>query len=325
MTEQRRFGRTGLKVAPLSFGTMTLGEPVDEKTSYELLDLALERGVNFLDCANMYNAGFTETVLGRWFASRGVRERVILSSKVRYRVGDDELSEGLSPATIERELHRSLERLKTDYLDIYFLHQPDYDTPIDVTWQCLDRLAREGKFRYVGLSNFAAWQIVEADHMARAAGWIRPTVVQTMYNLIARKAEDELLPMSAVYDLGTCNYNPLAGGLLTGKYGTASEAETGRLSHNETYRKRYFDDRQREAAARIADIAREHGRGAVELALRFCLDNEAISTVLLGATSAAQLNEGLDALDAAPLTDEERARCDAAWRELSGPVPAYNR
>ena len=245
---------------------------------------------------------------------------MILSSKVRYRVGEDKLTVGLSPATIERELHRSLERLQTDYLDIYFLHQPDYDTPIDVTWQCLDRLARAGKFRYVGLSNFAAWQIVEADHLARAAGWIRPTVVQTMYNLIARKADDELLPMCGQYDLGVCNYNPLAGGLLTGKYGIGTEATSGRLARNENYRGRYFD-----AAVRIVEIAREAGRSPVEFALRFCLDTEVISTVLLGATSAAQLTEALDALSAKPLSADERARCDAVWGDLSGPVPSYNR
>ncbi|MCZ7600965.1 MAG: aldo/keto reductase [Gammaproteobacteria bacterium] len=209
-----RFGRTGLKVCPLSFGTMTLGEPVDEKTSFRLLDLAFERGANFIDCANMYNAGLAEMIVGKWLAALGNRDRVIISSKVRYRVGDDPLSEGLAPATIERELERSLERLDTDYLDIYFLHQPDYDTPIDVTWQCLDRLARAGALRYVGLSNFAAWQVVEADGIAKAAGWIRPTVVQAMYNLIARYPDAELMPMSRALDLGVCNYNPLAGGLF---------------------------------------------------------------------------------------------------------------
>ncbi len=320
-----RFGRTGLKVCPLSFGTMTLGEPVDEKTSFRLLDLAFERGANFIDCANMYNAGLAETIVGKWLAARGNRDRVIISSKVRYRVGDDPLTEGLAPATIERELERSLERLDTDYLDIYFLHQPDYDTPIDVTWQCLDGLARAGAFRYVGLSNFAAWQVVEADTVARSAGWIRPTVVQAMYNLIARYPDAELMPMSRALDLGVCNYNPLAGGLLTGKYGTAGEADAGRLSHNDNYRRRYFDPRQREAAAAFSNLAADHGRSAVELALKFCLDHPDIHTVLLGATSESQLAEAFDALDAAPLGDDERARADEIWRELAGPIPAYNR
>ena len=320
-----RFGATGLKVHPLCFGTMTLGGEADEKTSFELLDHAVERGLNFIDSANVYNRGTSETLIGKWMAARGNRERIILSSKVRYRVGDDPDSEGLSPRTIERELHRSLERLKTDYLDIYFLHQPDYDTPLAVTWQCLDRLARQGKFRYVGLSNFAAWQITDAYHIARRNGWIQPTVAQCMYNLIARYPEHELFPACRALDIGVCNYNPLAGGLLTAKYGAKGEAQEGRLSNNEQYRKRYFDDRQRQAALDLAAIAAENGRGPVELAVRFCLDRPEIDTVILGATRVAQLEQSLAVIESKPLTEEEIEQCDAVWRWLSGPIPLYCR
>ncbi|MFZ0487559.1 MAG: aldo/keto reductase [Arenicellales bacterium] len=323
--EMVRFGSTGLKVHPLCFGTMTLGGDADEKTSLELLDMAVDRGLNFIDSANMYNAGTTETIIGKWLTTRGNRDRIILSSKVRYKVGDDPDSEGLSPRTIERELHRSLERLKTDYLDIYFLHQPDYDTPLEVTWQCLDRLAREGKFRYVGLSNFAAWQIVEACHLAVGNGWIQPTVVQCMYNLIARYPEHELLPMCRAFDLGVCNYNPLGGGLLTGKYGARGEAEEGRLAKNEVYRKRYWDDRQRQAAVELAALAAEGNRSPVELAVRFCLDQPDIDTVILGATRVEQLEQSLAAVDSQPLTEQELERCDENWRQLSGPIPLYSR
>ncbi len=325
IVQRVRFGSSGLKVSPLCFGTMTLGDAADEKTSFELLDLALERGVNFLDCANMYNDGITETILGKWFKARGNRDKIILSSKVYYPVADDPDSHGSSPRTIERELHRSLKRLNTDYLDIYFLHQPDYDTPVEVTWQCLDRLSRQGKFRYIGLSNFAAWQIVDAKHIARTNGWIQPTIVQCMYNLIARYAEHELFPMCRSQDLGVCNYNPLAGGVLTAKYGTAGNATEGRMASNEMYRKRYWDDRQRQAAVGFSRIAEQHGRSAVELAIRFCLDEPSISTVILGATRASQLAECLDVLDGKLLDKQERELCAAAWQELSGPIPRYNR
>lgn len=323
--ERVRFGATGLKVHPLCFGTMTLGGDADEKTSLELLDLAVERGVNFIDSANMYNDGVTETIIGKWLASRGNRDRLVLSSKVRYKVGDDSDTEGLNPRTVERELHRSLERLNTDYLDIYFLHQPDYDTPLEVTWQCLDKLARQGKFQYVGLSNFAAWQVADAWHLARRNGWIQPTLVQTMYNLIARYPEQELFPACREFDLGVCNYNPLAGGLLTGKYGTQGDAEQGRLAKNERYRERYWDDRQRQAAADLAAMAADNGRSAVELAIRFCLDRPEISTVILGATRVEQLKESLSAADSPPLSEAELGQCDAIWSRLTGPIPWYMR
>lgn len=321
--ERARFGATGLKVHPLCFGTMTLGGDADEKTSFELLDRTVDGGLNFIDTANMYNAGQSEAIIGKWIASRGNRERIVLSSKVRYKVGDDPDSEGLSPRTVERELHRSLERLKTDYLDIYFLHQPDYDTPLEVTWQCLDRLARQGKFRYVGLSNFSAWQIADACHLARENGWIRPTVIQCMYNLIARYPEHELFPACRSFDLGVCNYNPLAGGLLTGKYGVQGEAGEGRLARNEVYRRRYWDERQRRAALDLAAVGAESSRSPVELAVRFCLDRPDIDTVILGATRVEQLEQSLAVIDSPGLSDEEIERCDAIWRELSGPIPAY--
>lgn len=323
--ERVRFGATGLKVHPLCFGTMTLGGDADEKTSLELLDLAVDRGVNFIDTANMYNNGASETIIGSWLASRGNRDKLILSSKVRYRVGDDPDSEGLSPRTIERELHRSLKRLGTDYLDIYFLHQPDYDTPLEVTWQCLDRLARQGKFRYVGLSNFAAWQLADAWHLARGNGWIRPTVCQTMYNLIARYPEHELFPACRAVDAGVCSYNPLAGGLLTGKYGTRGEARQGRMANNDMYRKRYWDDRQRQAAMDLAAVAADNDRGAVELAVRFCLDQPAISSVILGATRPEQLQQSLKAAESPPLNEAEAELCDAVWSRLAGPIPWYMR
>ncbi|MBS1269867.1 MAG: Aldo-keto reductase IolS [Gammaproteobacteria bacterium] len=323
--ERVRFGATGLKVHPLCFGTMTLGGDATEKTSLELLDSVVDHGLNFVDSANLYNDGTAETIIGKWLASRGHRDRIILSSKVRYKVGDDPDTEGLSPRTIERELHRSLQRLNTDYLDIYFLHQPDYNTPLEITWQCLDRLARAGKFRYVGLSNFAAWQIADACHLARRNGWIQPTVVQCMYNLIARYPEHELFPVCRAFDCGVCNYNPLAGGLLTGKYGVEGEAVDGRLAKNEMYRARYWDPRQRQAAVELAAIATENDRGAVELAVQFCLDQPAVSTVILGATRVEQLRQSLEAVDGRPLSDEETDRCEAVWRQLSGPIPLYMR
>jgi aryl-alcohol dehydrogenase-like predicted oxidoreductase len=312
-------------VTPAAFGTMTLGDPVDETASFAILDRVVDHGVNFLDTANMYTGGRSEEIIGRWMRARGNRDRIVLASKVRYPVGGDPDSAGLSPVVVMREVHRSLRRLGTDFLDILYLHQPDAETPLEVTWRCLESLVDQGKVRAIGLSNFAAWQGAEAVWMTRSRGWTRPTVLQFLYNAISRAAESELWGMARAHDFGVCVFNPLAGGLLTGKYGTDEEARSGRLSHNEMYRKRYWDPRQRNAAAAMAVIAREHGRSPVELAIRFVADQPQVGVVLLGATTVEQIEQGLAAFRAAPLTDPERAACEEVWAELHGPVPPCHR
>ena len=319
-------GATGLSVSPIALGTMTFGDQVDPDASSVLLDLAVDRGINFLDTANSYNAGRTEQIIGRWLKARGGRHDLVIASKVRYRVGDDPESDGLSPKVVVQQLENSLKRLETDYLDICFVHQPDDDTPIETTWRCLDALVATGRVHCLGLSNFAAWQIVEIIHLARARGWTPPTVTQFLYNTISRGVENELLPMTDAYGLGTCAYNPLAGGLLTGKHRAGQEAvPESRLAVNTSYRDRYWNDRQRAAAERVVDIAREGGRTPVELALRFLLDHSAVNVALIGATSSTQLDENVSALDKSALTPDEARGLSKAWAELHGPAPRYNR
>ena len=319
-------GATGLKVSPLALGTMTFGNPVNANTSFDLLDLAVEQGINFLDTANTYNAGLSEEIIGQWLKARGHREQLVIASKVRNPVGDDPDSVGLSPRVILQQLENSLKRLNTDYLDIYFLHQPDDDTPIETTWRCLDAIVASGRVRCLGLSNFAAWQCAQTVQLANHRGWAPPTVTQALYNVISRAVETELLPMVNAYGLGTCMYNPLAGGLLTGKHDVGEEANPRtRLAYNTTYRARYWNDRQRTAAHQICEIAREAGRSPVELALRFMLDHPTVDVTLIGATSIAQLQDNLAAAQAAPLSNDEQQACQSAWEALQGPVPRYNR
>ena len=321
----RRFGSSGLLVSELCFGTMTLGKEANSETSFSLLDCATDHGINFLDCANMYADGESERLLGQWLRKSGNRDRLIVSSKVFYAFGDDPLTRGLSPKTITRELENSLERLQLDYLDIYFLHAPDYNTPIGVTLKCMDDLSRQGKFRSLGLSNFSTWQAVEAIHIARANGWIQPTIIQSLYNVIGREADRELFPMCQRYDVGVCNYNPLAGGLLTGKYGVEGKPLEGRLSKNATYQDRYLHDLQRQAAMRLTALAAETNRTPVEMALHFCLSTAGVSTVLLGASKPEQLKQSLASIKSSPLTDMEQAGLDDIWGQLKGPIPVYNR
>ena len=324
--ERIRLGGTGLKVTPLAFGTMTLGDPVAEDTSLELLDFVVDQGINFIDTANGYNAGLSEEIIGKWMKARGNRERIVLATKVRYAVGGDPDTAGSTPKVILREVENSLRRLNTDYIDIYYLHQPDDDTPIEITWRALESLVSSGKIRYIGVSNFAAWQVVEAVNLARNRGWTPPTVTQALHNAISRAAETELLPMTRAYDIGTCMYNPLAGGLLTGKYKAGKEAGSDtRFAANEMYRKRYWNDPQRTAADQFSRIAAQRGRTSAELALRYMLDHPNVDVTLFGATRREQVEQNLAAVTSSPLSTEELNLCDEIWAELHGPVPQYNR
>ena len=324
--ERIRLGGTGLKVSPLAFGTMTLGDPVAEDTSLELLDFVVDQGINFIDTANGYNAGLSEEIIGKWMKARGNRERIVLATKVRYAVGGDPDTAGSTPKVILREVENSLRRLNTDYIDIYYLHQPDDDTPIEITWRALESLVSSGKVRYIGVSNFAAWQVVEAVNLARNRGWTPPTVTQALHNAISRAAETELLPMTRAYDIGTCMYNPLAGGLLTGKYKAGKEAGSDtRFAANEMYRKRYWNDPQRTAADQFSRIAAQRGRTSAELALRYMLDHPNVDVTLFGATRREQVEQNLAAVTSSPLSTEELNLCDEIWAELHGPVPQYNR
>ena len=324
--ERIRLGGTGLKVSPLAFGTMTLGDPVAEDTSLELLDFVVDQGINFIDTANGYNAGLSEEIIGKWMKARGNRERIVLATKVRYAVGGDPDTAGSTPKVILREVENSLRRLNTDYIDIYYLHQPDDDTPIEITWRALESLVSSGKVRYIGVSNFAAWQVVEAVNLARNRGWTPPTVTQALHNAISRTVETELLPMTRSYDIGTCMYNPLAGGLLTGKYKAGKEAGSDtRFAANEMYRKRYWNDPQRTAADQFSRIAAQRGRTSAELALRYMLDHPNVDVTLFGATRREQVEQNLAAVTSSPLSTEELNLCDEIWAELHGPVPQYNR
>jgi aryl-alcohol dehydrogenase-like predicted oxidoreductase len=258
--------------------------------------------------------------------ARGNRERIVLATKVRYAVGGDPDTAGSSPKVILREVENSLRRLNTDYIDIYYLHQPDDDTPIETTWRALESLVSSGKVRYIGVSNFAAWQVVEAVNLARNRGWTPPTVTQALHNAISRAVETELLPMTRSYDIGTCMYNPLAGGLLTGKYKAGKEAGSDtRFAANEMYRKRYWNDPQRTAADRFSRIAAQRGRTSAELALRYMLDHPDVDVTLFGATRRDQVEQNLAAVTSSPLSTEELNLCDEIWAELHGPVPQYNR
>ena len=321
-----RLGATGLRVSRLAIGTMTFGDRVPEKDAHKIMDWARDAGVTMLDTANAYVGGASEEIIGRWMKKRGGRGKVTLASKVRSPVGTDWDTASLSPAVVIREVEASLKRLQTDYLDVLYLHQPDDDTPIEITLRAVETLVDQGKVRYLGLSNYAAWQVTDALHRSRKKGWIQPTVLQPMYNPVARGIDEELLPMARHFDLGICAYNPLAGGLLTGKHKPGGEAAKGsRLESNAMYRKRYWNDSLRHAAEELATVAADNGRTVIELALRFMLDTPQLHVALIGGTSLKQFEENAKACDAKPLSVQERAACDAIWATLRGEIPRYQR
>jgi aryl-alcohol dehydrogenase-like predicted oxidoreductase len=322
--EYRTLRHTELRVSRASFGTMPFGSQADQATCTRMVDQCLEAGVNFFDTANMYNLGRAETVLGEALGPR--RSRVILASKVRYKMGDAPDESGLSRAAIRKALEASLRRLGTDYLDLYYLHWPDYDTPIEETLAAVDELIRAGKVRYAAISNYAAWQVCEIHWLCEKNGFAPPHVSQPMYNVLARGIEDEYLPFCGRFGISVIAYNPLAGGLLTGKHSRSQGPIEGtRFDKNTLYLGRYWHEDYFAAVEELQLIAREAGKSLVELALQWLLSQEQVDSVILGASRPEQLAENLKACEGGPLDPAILTRCDEVWKRLRGVTPKYNR
>jgi len=319
----RQLGRSNLNVSPVALGTMTFGAQTDEPTARSMIDLCLERGVNFLDTANVYNSGTTEEILGRILSGR--RDRFVLASKVGIK-NDQLLPEaGLSRASILTAIDNSLRRLKTNYIDLYYLHQPDYTVPLEETLAVMDELLRAGKVRVVGVSNYASWQVCKMLWLADRNGWQRIEAVQPMYNLIARGIEQELIPACAEFQVGIVPYNPLAGGLLTGKHQQQAPIPGTRFDRMPFYRDRYWNAVNFEAVQRLSEIAQSAGRSLTRLSLTWLLQQPQVTSVILGASRLEHLKDNLAALDEQPLSAETLAACDEVWASLRGVTPKYNR
>ncbi len=321
--EYVNLGSSGLKVSRVCMGTMTFGDQANERQSGRMVEMCLDAGVNFFDTANIYNAGRSEEILGR--ALKGRRDEVVLATKVRGRTGPGPNDVGLSRRHILGAADDSLRRLGTDHVDLYQLHQPDYGTPIEETMGAMDTLVRQGKVRYVGVSNYAAWQICEALGVCERRNLAPIVCVQPMYNLIARGVEQELLPFCREFRLGVIPYNPLAGGLLTGKHTKNRPPQQGtRFDLKETYRERYWHPRLFDAAERLCGLAEQAGLTPVQLALRWLLARPEVTGIILGASGPDQLEENLAACQGARPSGVEEA-CDEVWEELRGPIPQHNR
>ncbi|MBZ5515875.1 MAG: aldo/keto reductase [Acidobacteriia bacterium] len=322
--EYRTPVHTDLKVSRVSLGTMTFAAQTDEATAFRMVDRCLDAGVNFFDTANVYNQGESEVLLGKTLAGR--RNKVILATKVRSKMEAAPEETGLSRSAILRAINSSLRRLQTDYVDLYYLHMPDASVPIEETLAALDELVRAGKVRYPAVSNYAAWQVAEIHCLAEKRGYKPPHVSQPMYNLLARGVEDEYLPFCKRFGVAVVPYNPLAGGLLTGKHSRERGPVQGtRFDGNRLYLDRYWHADDFAAVEELQSVAQEAGKTLVELAFQWLLSQPMVDSIILGASRLEQLEENLKACEGGPLDAAVLARCDAVWKRLRGVTPKYNR
>jgi aryl-alcohol dehydrogenase-like predicted oxidoreductase len=324
----RRMGTTGLKVSEICLGTMTFGHQCDERTSLAILDKAAEHGVTFLDTADAYpvpptpeTAGRSEEIIGTWLQGR--RDRFVLATKCRIRVGHGANDEGLSRRHVLQAAEESLRRLRTDYIDLYQAHLPDPETPLDETLRAFDDLVRQGKVRYIGCSNYPAWQVALALGISAHRGLARFDCVQPRYNLLYREVESELLPLCRHQGLGVIAYNPLAGGFLTGKYRSLETPVPGTRftlgKTGELYRDRYWQDAQLEAVEFLRRFFEPRGKSLIQLAVAWVLAQPGITAAIVGASKPEQLDDSLAAIHLT-LDDEERDVCNQAWFSLPRPM-----
>mgnify|MGYP001089923618 CR=1 FL=1 len=315
-----RLGRTGLPVSRLCLGTMTFGFQCDEATSFAIMDRAFEGGITFFDTADVYPIGAppgaqgrTEEIIGRWLARTGNRSRIILATKCFGRVGPARWDQGNSRKHILDAVDASLRRLGTDYIDLYQLHGPDPQTPIDETLKALDDLVRWGKVRYIGCSNFLAYQVARAIGRSEVLGVARFDSVQPRYNLLFREIERELLPLCAEEGIGVIPYNPLAGGLLTGKHNPETGPEEGSRftlgTAAQRYQERYWHDRMFQTVEQLRPIAAEAGMSLAQMAVAWVMANPVITAPIIGASRPEQLADTLAAAET-PLPPELKQRLD---------------
>jgi aryl-alcohol dehydrogenase-like predicted oxidoreductase len=307
---------------------MTFGHQCDESASFAILNKAAEHGVTFLDTADVYpvppspeTAGRTESIMGAWLA--GKRERFVLATKCRMRVGHGPNDEGLSRKHIIKAVDDSLRRLRTDYIDLYQTHSPDPETPLDETLRAFDDMVRSGKVRYIGCSNTPAWQVALALGRSERHGWARFDCVQPRYNLLYREPESELLPLCRAEGLGVIAYNPLAGGFLSGKYLPQDAPPTGTRFTlgltGELYRDRYWQRAQFDAVEHLRKFFGPRGRSLVQVAVSWVLNQPGITSAIIGASKAEQLDDSLKAIDLT-LDGTELEACNLAWFSLPRPT-----
>jgi aryl-alcohol dehydrogenase-like predicted oxidoreductase len=320
------FGRTGVKVSPLTLGCMMFGGKTSSADSARIIDRALDAGINIFDTANVYNAGRSEEETGAALKQNGKRDRVFLATKVHGVMDEaDPNMQGTSRRHIIHECEASLRRLQTDYIDLYQLHRPRSDTPIDETLRALDDLIRAGKVRYIGTSTFAAWQVVESLWCSKELGLNRVVCEQPPYNLLDRRIERELLPMCMTYGIATIPWSPIGGGLLTGKYRVGQpaprDARFADKDMNPVIRARLTDP-SLGVVAKLHPLADTKGIPLSQFALAWVLHQPGVTSPIVGPRTMEQFEDNLKALNVT-FTPEELKAIDAIVPPKSHTSPYY--
>ncbi|HEY3695204.1 aldo/keto reductase [Phenylobacterium sp.] len=313
-----KFGRTGLHVSKLCLGTMTFGLQCDEATSVSILDASAQGGITFLDTADGYplggdltTVGQSEEIVGRWL--KGRRQRFIVATKCAAPMGPDPWDRGTSRKHVLDAIDGSLRRLGTDYVDLYQLHFHDPSVPLDEALEALDAVVRSGKARYVGVSNWPAYQVARALGRSELKNLVRIDSVQPRYNLLFRTVERELLPMCEEEGIAVIPYNPLAGGFLTGKHDRRAPPPPGRFTLGnaaKVYQGRYWNDQDFDGIEALRGVAAEAGVSLATLAVRWVLSNTAVTSPIVGASRPEQLADSLAAAEQGPLPADLKQRLD---------------
>lgn len=311
--EYRQLGRTGLKVSVLCLGCMMFGGKTGPEDSYDIIDRAIDAGINFLDTANVYSRGRSEEVTGAALKRNGTRQRIVLATKVHGTMDDNDPNmQGNSRRHIIEQCDASLKRLQTDYIDLYQIHRPRPEIAIDETLRALDDLIRAGKVRYIGTSTFAAWQLIESLWASKELGLNRFVCEQPPYNLLDRRIERELIPMAQTYGIGLIPWSPIAGGLLSGKYRRndppPAEARYANVQGNPIMERR-FNDRIFDVIEGLEPLVKEKGSTPAQFALAWVAQQPGVTSPIIGPRTIEQLEDNLGALNVT-ITTEDRARID---------------
>ncbi|UZJ77670.1 aldo/keto reductase [Fictibacillus sp. KU28468] len=302
----KKLGRTGLDVSSICLGTMAFGRWIDEEASHSIIASALEQGINFIDTANYYGkgqdteipygTGESEEIIGR--ALKGKRENVVLATKVGIRMGHGKNESGLSRGHIMKEVDRSLSRLQTDYIDLYQVHFFDNSTPLEETLRTLDNLVRSGKVRYIGCSNYAAWQIMKSHGISEKMNLEKYVSVQPQYNLLSREIEQELLPFCESEEVGVMVYSPLGRGMLSGKYKNADDVpEESRAAKGERLIQNYFTPRNFELVSQYRQLAEKNKVSLSQFALSWVLNQPAVTSAIVGASKVHHVTDAVKISD----------------------------
>jgi len=300
--EYKNLGNTGLKVSSLCMGTMTFGREANRSMSKKLYSMCRDAGVNFFDCANGYAGGESEKILGKLIKSD--REEVVIATKGYFPTGKDINARGLSRFHLTKALDASLKRLNTDHVDVYYLHHFDKQTPLVETMATLNDFVRQGKVLYLGISNFAAWQVMKAIGICQQNNFAPINCLQPMYNLLKRQCESEILPMAISENLGVFPYSPLGGGLLTGKYQSKKGVE-GRFNESQMYQRRYEADRELSTIDSYLGFAKTNNYHPVSLAIAWSGAHAGVTAPIIGARNEEQLKPALAAMEI-EMTEELR-------------------